>query len=122
MTLGILSMDVADVCHAVCELSNEQKYQLLNDHYKPSADYSFPITFSNGCYRSFQHRWLEKHPWLVYSKAAKGGFCNFCALFSKNRANLGVLVNNLSLTGSKYTKLFKVMNLTVTIIMLFRKA
>ena len=84
------AMDVADVCHAVCELSNGQKYQLLNDHYKPSADYSFPKTF---CYRSFQHRWLEKHPWLVYSKAAKGGFCKFCALFSKNRANLGVLVN-----------------------------
>ena len=88
-----LTMDVADVCRAVCELSNGQKYQLLNDHYKPSADYNFPKNFSNGCYRSFQHKWLEKYPWLVYSKAASGGFCKFCTLFSKNRANLGVLVN-----------------------------
>lgn len=29
----------------------------------------------------------------MYSKIADGGFCKFCALFSKNRESLGVLVN-----------------------------
>lgn len=49
----------------------------------------FPKVHSN---RSFQHKWLDKYPWLLYSKELDGGFCKFC-LFAKNRSTLGVLVN-----------------------------
>lgn len=87
------SMGVAEVCRTVSELTDGQRYKLLKEHYRPSADFKFPKTFSNGCYRSFQYRWLDKYSWLVYSKVADGGFCKFCALFSKNRDSLGVLVN-----------------------------
>lgn len=63
------------------------------DHYKPSRTFSFPKVFSNGCYSSFEQKWLDKYPWLVYSKEVDGGFCKFCALFAKNRNTLGVFVN-----------------------------
>ena len=87
------SMGIAEVSRAVSELSNGQRYKLLKEHYRPRADFKFPKTFNNRCYTSFQYRWLEKYSWLVYSKVADGGFCKFCALFSKNRESLGVLVN-----------------------------
>lgn len=48
------SMDVADVSGAVSKLTNGQRYKLLKEHYRPRADFKFPKTFSNGCYRSFQ--------------------------------------------------------------------
>ena len=44
----------------------------------------------------FQHSWLEKYGWLVYSPAAGGGLCKYCTLFaSKNdkRKYVGVLVS-----------------------------
>ena len=43
----------------------------------------------------FQHSWLEKYGWLVYSPAAGGGICKYCTLFaSKNdkRKYVGLLV------------------------------
>ena len=89
------SMDSTEICRAVSKLTDGQRYKFLKEHYRPGTDFKFPKTFSNGCYRSFQYRWLEKHPWLVYRKEADGGFCKFCALFSKNRESLGVLVNKL---------------------------
>ena len=67
--------------------------KLLTEHFKPDVSSIFPITFSNGCNQSFQYRWLEKYPWLVYSKRLDGGFCKFCVLFVRNREKLGVLVN-----------------------------
>ena len=44
----------------------------------------------------FQHSWLEKYGWLVYSPAAGSGLCKYCTLFaSKNdkRKYVGVLVS-----------------------------
>ena len=82
-----------EVCDAIDKLDNGQKYKLLAEHFKLDASFSFPKTFSSGCNRSFQYRWLEKYPWLVYSKQLDGGFCKFCAIFARNRETLGVLVN-----------------------------
>ena len=98
------SMGLADVCHAINELDNGQKYKLLREHNKPGTDFNSPKTFRNGCYRSFQYRWLQKYPWLVYSKAVDGRFCKFCASFSKNRAKLDVLVNKHFTTWVKVHK------------------
>ena len=62
------SMSVREITDAINNLSNGEKYKLLTDHYKPSSDYVFPRTYSSGCNRSFLYRWLQKYPWLVYSK------------------------------------------------------
>ena len=55
--------------------------------------YKFPRA-SNG--RSFQHRWLSKYHWLLYSEQDDGGYCLPCALFFRPtvtfRSDPGVLV------------------------------
>lgn len=86
-------MSVEEVSHAVLALSPSQKYQLLTKHFKPDQQFLFPKIYSNGCNRSFQLSWLEKYPWLVYSKEVDGGFCKYCSLFVKDRSSLGTLVN-----------------------------
>ncbi len=49
-------------------LSASTRYDLLTNHFQPSTSYRFPKC-SNG--RSFQHRWLQSFPWLVYSQQEK---------------------------------------------------
>lgn len=56
----------------------------------------FPSTFSHGCQRRFNHSWLDKYPWLIYSPKLDGVFCGPCALLlpnSMSRAEKGLLVN-----------------------------
>ena len=83
----------SEVSRAVLGLTSGQKYTLLTSHYRPERNFVFPKTFSDGCGRSFQEKWLDKYPWLVYSKHLDGGFCKFCSLFARKRNTLGVLVN-----------------------------
>ena len=85
-------MNSEEINGAIKSLSSRQKYKLLTDHFIPNH-FCFPKVFNNGCNRSFQHSWLEKYPWLVYSKVLDGAFCKFCALLVKERARYGKLVN-----------------------------
>ena len=74
-------------------LSASSRYNLLTNHFQPSADYIFP---KGACGCSFQYRWLQSFPWLVYSKQEDGGFCLPCVLFALpgyRRSNPGVLVS-----------------------------
>ena len=87
------AMTDSEVSRAVLGLTSGQKYTLLTSHYRPEWNFVFPKTFSDGCCRSFQEKWLDKYPWLVYSKHLDGGYCKFCSLFAKKRSTLGVLVN-----------------------------
>ena len=81
-------MSTEGVYDAVGALTSGQKYALLTSHQRPDPQFAFPKVYHSGCMRSFQHKWLNKYPWLVYSKNLDGGFCKFCALFAKNRLNL----------------------------------
>lgn len=78
---------------AIRLLPSGEKYALFRHHRTPSDTYEFPSTFTGGCNRSFQKRWLHEHPWMVYSEVAEGAFCKACALFCKNRAGKGLFVN-----------------------------
>ena len=62
-------------------------------HYKPGTDFAFLKVMMNGCKRPFQRGWLEKYPWLVYSKECDGGVSLACIFFSKHE-KVGALVNN----------------------------
>ena len=88
-------------------ISDEGKYHLLVNHFKPDADYTFPKC-SNG--RSFKHKWLQKYPWLVYSKQKNGGFCLPCALFAASAyhsSDPGVLVNHPITNFKKALEVFR---------------
>lgn len=95
------ALETTDHCDDVSKYISSQtqsqcaasRYNLLTSHFKPSHDYCFPKGV-NG--RSFQFRWLQMFPWLVYSKHENGGFCLPCVLFAStgyHGSNPGVLVS-----------------------------
>ena len=98
-----LNMTVEEVVKSVTCLNVQQKYKLLTEHFVPTSMFKFPKVFDSGCNRSFQIKWLEQYPWLVYSK---GGFCKYCALFAKDRSKCNVLVNK---PFKKWVKVSKIM-------------
>ena len=56
---------------------------------------------------SFQHRWLEQFPWLLYSTMLAGGLCRHCILFPKppvRGSTLGVGSRSGILVLSPYQK------------------
>ena len=88
-------------------LSADCKYNLLVNHFKPGADYSFPKTTSG---RAFQYRWLVQFPWLAYSKQENGGFCLPCILFASSEyhgSDPGVLVSRPLTAFAKALELFR---------------
>ena len=44
---------------------------------------------------TFQHSWLDRYRWLVYSDTLRGGLCKFCVLFppKDERVTTGVFVS-----------------------------
>ncbi|XP_072039158.1 uncharacterized protein [Amphiura filiformis] len=100
------TMTNQDVKNAINALPSAKKYALLRDHVIPESEFKFPTVYINGCNRSFNHDWLTKYKWLVYSKTLDGGFCKYCALFAKKREKLGVLVNK---PFTRWTKVSKVL-------------
>ena len=78
--------DIGNVIHLVItdasSLSNAEKYSLLFDHVKPPL--TLPTTFSHGCNRRFNTKWLQKYPWLRYSPKLDAVLCGACALLMKS--------------------------------------
>ena len=54
------AQDCGDVASFIGTLiaNADQRYNLLNNHFKPGADYSFP--------QMGVPRWIQQYPWLVY--------------------------------------------------------
>ena len=75
-------------------LSNEERYRLYTSVWRPSSRYVFPRHQEGNKARAFQHEWLIKYSWLVYSERMDGGFCLPCVLFGKHSSNLGQLVTS----------------------------
>ena len=89
---------------AIHSLTDAEKYQYLTEHFKPFRGYPFPSTYMNKCNRLFQHKWLTKYSWLVYSPKLDGGSCLPCFLFSTNRCGKGVLVNSTFIRWTRVTE------------------
>ena len=86
--------DVANFLNRTSSLTEQQKYHLLCNVWRPEAAYNFPVNASG---RRFQHQWLTKFSWLVYSEVLDGAFCINCLLFG------GESTHN----ATKLKKLFK---------------
>ena len=77
-------------------LTDNEKYFCLKNHFVPPNGYTFPSRIMNGQSRSFQASWLERYNGLVYSESEDGGYCKFCVLFAKCDSKvkeLGILVS-----------------------------
>ena len=67
----------------VSELPNEKRKQYLSNLSMPSSRdilHYHPVTKNGKTNVSFQLRWLERFPWLSYSRVLSGGICRYCIL------------------------------------------
>ena len=71
------SNDIGFFIEKASSLSKNAKYNLLCYVWNPSENYKFPLDEYK---RKFQHSWLAKFPWLVYSEVCNV-FCINCFLF-----------------------------------------
>ena len=78
------------------KLSDDENYNMIKNVWKPTSDFSFPIRLFSKKKHRFNHQWLDKFPWLVYSQSIDGAFCLPCVLFGKR-------------TGSNASKLDRLM-------------
>ena len=62
--------------------SDEARINLVKKHFKPDHLFDFPRKQLHGCNRSFNIKWLETYPFLVYSKFLDSVFCLPCTLFT----------------------------------------
>lgn len=99
--------DLDDVANASVKTPDSDKYQLLKNHFKPGPNYKFPKGIHG---RTFQSRWLQVYPWLVYSKKENGGYCLPCVLFATcgyQSSTPGILVSRPLTAFSKALELFR---------------
>ena len=97
------SHDLARCIGSAMCLSDAEKYELLANPFRPDANYRFPKS-TTGRALSFQHRWMQLHPWLAYSEQKNGGFCTPCVLFATSGhhgSELGILVQRPLVSFSK---------------------
>ena len=69
----------------------------MTNLWTPSQDFPFPTWVLSGKNRKFNFQWIQKFPWLAYSKILDGAFCLSCVLFRSQ----GVL------NGSKLDRLMQ---------------
>jgi len=74
--LGVLFTDLK-------EFSNQRKYDVITNVWKPDGDFIFPQSKEGRRKRRFSPGWLKSFSWLVYSKYLDGAFCLPCAFFAK---------------------------------------
>ena len=68
-------------------LSRTEKYKILTTEPDPNPK-SYPRTrlYASGAFRQFNPSWLNKYPWLHYSREVDGVFCRACAFFAPGTA------------------------------------
>lgn len=72
------------------DLSDDVKYQLLKNRWRPDNTYNFPKIQQNKQSRSFSLKWLVTYEWLAYSHEKGGAFCAECVLFAKPTVGKGL--------------------------------
>ena len=90
--------DIGNFYRQASSLSDQMKYDLLCNVWKPGSDFKFP---ANSSRRRFQYSWLQLYPWLAYSHTLDGAFCINCVLFG------GEYIHNASKLNFLFKEPFK---------------
>lgn len=104
----------------VDNLSVEQEYKLLKFHRVPSSTYVFPTTLLGGLNCSFQRKWLQEHPWMVYSEVCDGAFCIACVLFCSNRSVYSISGRRKQISVKNMNMLIIIKKLCIKLMLLFK--
>ena len=94
---GDLIYDVGSFHTTVDRLSDDQKYDIVKNVWKPPPNFAFQTKIISGKNRKFNYSFLDRFPWLVYFRCTDGAFCLACVLFGSK----GVL------NGSKLDRLMQ---------------
>ena len=74
--------DIGLVYESIGRFSDAQKFQFIQNLWKPDAKFNFPKSIEScGKLRKFQYGWLLDHPWLAYSQYFDAAFCVPCVCF-----------------------------------------
>lgn len=76
-------MAVVDMGKCGKFLTDDEKYALLRDHFKPGPHFKFPVRAYAGRSRTVQLAWFEKYHGLVYLPLNNGAFCLNCSFVIK---------------------------------------
>lgn len=70
--------DIGFYIENISSVSDMKKYQLLNEHWQPPKNYSFPFSLhGQNEKRYFNRKYLDQYHWLVFSDKDKG-LCIIC--------------------------------------------
>ena len=69
--------DIGHFVNPVIPLTDQQKYDILCQAWKPDPSYTFPVKSG----RRFRYQWFDLFPWLAYSEVFEGAICIYCVLF-----------------------------------------
>ena len=100
--------DIGWVFNKISSYSDQDKLKFRENVWKPGELFDFPVSVEcSNSNRHFVWSWLERFPWLTYSKYLDGAFCLPCVFF------FGVQCGRNS---NKLDKLYKSpLTLTVTL-------
>ena len=82
-----IQTDFVNYVQEAHSLSNSEKLNALQDHFKPDRLYAFPTQTEHGKQRAFRLEWLDEHKWLVYLPSQNGAYCKVCILFGSNTSD-----------------------------------
>ena len=68
-------------------VTDEVKYNLLTNHFKPDSNHKLPVKFLHGSDKCLNFHWLIEYPFLVYSKINDSVCCLPCIQFGENNKN-----------------------------------
>ena len=87
--------DFGEVFTEIRHVPATERYRMIKSLKRPSEQHRFPLHVEGKKRRCFQHKWLQKHQWLVYSHSLDGGLCLPCVLFAKTEhRGVGALVTS----------------------------
>ena len=90
--IGYLVSNYASYSSVAKTLSYSEVQHLVQSVFVPCKTFTFPKN-SNG--RSFQRSWIDKFPWLTYSKLFDGAFCLPSVLFGHSFPSECTIVERL---------------------------
>ena len=70
-------------------ISDDIKFTMLTQPWKPDVGYSFPYATFGKQRRCFSVDWLKKYSWMCYSHVLGGAFCKVCVFFGPELTGKG---------------------------------
>ena len=86
---GDSNLDIGLYVHRNFTLTDDQKYNVLQNPWGPPVGFCFPCVVQKNQRRFFNSGWLDRYSSLSYSKLLGGALCRACVLFAPEFSGKG---------------------------------